>query len=91
MYTRNDKPRVTCHEEILDARVTDAVIKASLRWRIMSIGSDWFCVLTADAMGANDEVGDGTAESIALEVAVINEGTEEDDPDGPSTFEVLGS
>jgi hypothetical protein len=60
--------------------VTDAVIKPSLRWRTVSI-SDWFCVLTGDADGENDEDGDGMEEGVELGVSVANEGTEEDDPD----------
>jgi hypothetical protein len=60
--------------------VTDAVIKPSLRWRTVSI-SGWFCGLTGDADGANDEDGDGMEEGVELGVNVANEGTEEDDPD----------
>lgn len=53
--------------------MVDAVIKPSLRWRIVSI-SCWVCGLTGDE---NDVDGDGLEEGVGLREAVADEETEE--------------
>jgi hypothetical protein len=57
--------------------VVDAVIKPSLRWRIVSI-SCWVCRLSGDENDADDNDGDGLEEGVGLRETVTDEGTEDD-------------